>query len=62
MACRNPELAKLRAHTRDDLLAATEKDLQGIQGRVAAGKSMPRAGKLVGADQIGVAVGKVVNR
>ena len=24
VACRNPELAKLRAHTRDDLLAATE--------------------------------------
>ena len=55
VACRNPELAKLRAHTRDDLLAATEKDLQSIQSRVAAGK-------LAGADKIGVAVGKVVNR
>jgi len=55
VACRNPELAKLRAHTRDDLLAATEKDLQIIQARVAAGK-------LAGADKIGVAVGKVVNR
>ena len=55
VACRNPELAKLRAHTRDDLLAATEKDLQSIQARVAAGT-------LAGADKIGVAVGKVVNR
>ena len=55
VACRNPELAKLRVHTRDDLLAATEKDLQSIQARVAAGK-------LAGADKIGVAVGKVVNR
>ena len=55
VACRNPELAKLRVHTRDDLLAATEKDLQSIQARVAAGK-------LAGADKIGVAVGKEVNR
>ena len=55
VACRNPELAKLRVHTRDDLLAATEKDLQSIQARIAAGK-------LAGADKIGVAVGKVVNR
>ena len=62
VACRNPELAKLRTHTRASLLAATEKDLQGIQARVAAGKSTRRAGRLVGADQIGVAVGKVVNR
>ena len=62
LACRNPELAKLRSHTRTDLLAATEKDLQSIQARVAAGKSAPRAGKLAGADRIGVAVGKVVNR
>jgi len=62
VACRNPELAKLRAHTRADLLAATEKDLQSIQTRVASGKSVGRAGKLEGADKIGVAVGKVVNR
>ena len=55
VACRNPELAKLRVHTRDDLLAATESSLHSIQARVAAAK-------LVGADKIGVAVGKVVNR
>ena len=55
VACRNPALAKLRAHTRDDLLLATEKNLQKIQARV-------QAGKLAGKDKIGVAVGKVVNQ
>jgi transposase len=55
VACRNPELAKMRGHTRDDLLLATEKNLQKIKVRVDAGK-------LVGQDKIGVAVGKVVNQ
>jgi transposase len=55
VACRNPELAKLRVHTRDDLLAATERSLEKIKVRVDAGK-------LVGQDKIGVAVGKVVNQ
>ena len=55
VACRNPALAKLRAHTRDNLLLATEKNLQKIQARV-------QAGKLAGKDKIGVAVGKVVNQ
>jgi len=55
VACRNPELAKLRVHTRDDLLATTEKNLQRIKARVDAGK-------LLGKDKIGVAVGKVVNQ
>jgi transposase len=55
LACRNPELAKLRVHTRDDLLAATEKNLEQIKVRV-------EAGRLVGQDKIGVAVGKVVNQ
>jgi transposase len=54
VACRNTELAKMRAHTRDDLLAATQRSLEKIQARVDAGK-------LVGRDKIGVAVGKVVN-
>ena len=49
VACRNPELAKLLVHTRDDLLAATEKSLQKVQARV-------EAGKLTGKDKIGVAV------
>ncbi len=55
VACRNPELAKLRVHTRNDLLAATEKNLEKIKVRVDAGK-------LVGQDKIGVAIGKVVNQ
>jgi Transposase DDE domain len=55
VACRNPELARLRAHKREDLLRATEVHLAAIQARV-------EAGRLKGADRIGLAVGKVVNR
>lgn len=55
VACRNPELAKLRAHKREALLAATEKNLEPIRARVAAGK-------LAGMDVIGVRVGKVINQ
>ena len=55
IVCRNPELAKLRVHTRNDLLLATEKELAKIQARV-------ESSKLVGKDKIGVAAGKVVNR
>ncbi|RCN56828.1 IS1634 family transposase [Acidiferrobacter thiooxydans] len=55
VACRNPELAKLRAHKREDLLQATEEALRTIQTRVGAGR-------LTGQDKIGVAVGRVVNR
>ncbi len=38
MACRNPELAKLRAHKREALLAATEIKLAKIKTRVEAAK------------------------
>ena len=55
MACRNPQLAKLRAHTRDALLDATEKALEKIKTRV-------EVGKLAGQEVIGVRVGKVVNQ
>ena len=55
VACRNPQLAKLRAFKREDLLAATEKRLQAIVVRVDARR-------LTGADAIGVCVGKVVNQ
>ena len=34
LACRNPELAKLRAHKRQELLRATEQNLQKIKVRV----------------------------
>ncbi len=55
LACRNPQLAKLRAAKREALLAATEKNLRTIKERVDGGK-------LRGADAIGLRVGKVVNQ
>ena len=55
VACRNPELAKLRAHKRQALLAATVKALDQVRGMVARGR-------LRGRDTIGVRVGKVVNK
>ncbi|CAN7739961.1 IS1634 family transposase [Variovorax sp. LjRoot178] len=55
VACRNLELAKLRTHKREELLAATEANLQKIKARVDAGK-------LAGKDEIGLRVGKVVNQ
>jgi transposase len=55
VACRNPELAKLRTHKREELLAATEASLERIKARVDALK-------LVGRDEIGLRVGKVVNQ
>jgi hypothetical protein len=55
IACRNPVLAADRARTREELLAATEKLLAPLIARV-------RAGRLQGAGQIGVEVGKVITR
>ena len=55
IACRNPALAAERARKRDDLLAATATLLATIIDRVAAGR-------LSGADKIGVAVGKVIDK
>jgi hypothetical protein len=55
IACRNPVLAADRARKREDLLAATEKLLAPITARVAAGR-------LAGAGEIGVEVGKVISR
>jgi hypothetical protein len=55
IACRNPLLAAERTRKRDDLLAATDKLLAPIVARVTAGR-------LSGADKIGVAVGKVINK
>jgi transposase len=55
VACRNPQLAKLRAHKREELLGATERNLDKIKARVAAGK-------LAGQDEIGLRVGKLVNQ
>jgi hypothetical protein len=55
VACRNPFLAAERARKREDLLAATERLLRPLTGRVAAGT-------LRGADAIGLAVGKVIGK
>ncbi len=50
IACRNPVLGRKRAHKRRDLLGATLAELAKIKVRVDAGR-------LRGADKIGVAVG-----
>jgi len=55
VACRNPQLAKLRAHKREDLLCATEKNLEKVKARVDAAK-------LAGQAAIGVRVGKIINQ
>ncbi|MHB1956696.1 MAG: IS1634 family transposase [Sulfobacillus sp.] len=55
IACRNPELAKRRAHKREELLVATEQSLTKIEARV-------QAGRLKGQDEIGLRVGRVVNQ
>jgi hypothetical protein len=55
IACRNPVLAADRARTREDLLAATEKLLAPVITRV-------QAGRLQGAGEIGVEIGKVITR
>jgi transposase len=55
VACRNPQLAKLRTHKREELLAATERNLDKIRVRV-------NAGKLTAREEIGLRVGKVINQ
>ena len=55
VACRNPALAVQRTRKRDELLAATETLLAPIAVSVQAGRH-------VGADKIGIRVGKVINR
>ena len=54
IACRNPALALERARKRGDLLAATEQALAPITAAVAAGR-------LTGADKIGLKIGRVIN-
>ena len=55
ICCRNPFLAGERARKREDLLQATEKDLQKIMASV-------EAGRLAGAGDIGERVGKVIDK
>jgi hypothetical protein len=55
VCCRNPALAAERARKRAELLAATEAELAKVARQV-------ERGRLVGADKIGLRVGKVVGR
>jgi hypothetical protein len=55
IACRNPALARQRAEKRQDLIAATQVELE----KVAA---MVTAGRLKGAGAIGVRAGKVLDK
>jgi hypothetical protein len=55
VACRNPELARLRTHKREEFLCATERNLAKIKAQIDATK-------LSGRDKIGLRVGKVVNQ
>jgi hypothetical protein len=57
MVCRNPELARRRAHKREDLLVATERDLAAIRTRVQRARA-PLQGKA----EIGLKVGEVLHR
>jgi transposase len=57
VVCRNPDLAAERARTREDLLAATERDLARIQKRVERQRAPLR-----GTAAIALAVGEVFNR
>ncbi len=55
IACRNPELAKLRSHKRQALLEATTLELDKIRDRIARGT-------LTGAATIGVKLGRVLDK
>jgi hypothetical protein len=55
VACRNPDLARLRAAKRNDLIAATVAELDKVAAMVASGR-------LAGRAKIGVRVGSVVNK
>jgi hypothetical protein len=55
IACRNPLLAEERTRKRTELLAATEAALAPIIAAVGEGR-------LIGADKIGLKVGKVINK
>jgi len=55
VACRNPDLARLRAAKRNDLIAATAAELDKVAAMVASGRLYGRA-------KIGVRVGSVINK
>jgi transposase len=55
IACRNPELATLRARKRESLLTATEAELDKVRRMVASGRLRGRA-------EIGLRAGRVINK
>ena len=55
VACRNPQLALLRAHKRQSLLDATSRELETVRRMISRGT-------LKGKDAIGVRIGKVVDK
>lgn len=55
IACRNTQLAKLRAHKRRELLEATAVELQKV-------RAMVERKTLRGSDRIGLRVGRVINK
>jgi len=55
VACRNPELQKRRARKRQELIAATKRELGKVQ-------EMVRGGRLRGKAEIGLRVGRVINK
>ena len=61
VVCFNPLLAEKRAKKREDMLAATEKELAKVAAMVERGAAGGRAG-LTGSAAIGERVGRVVNK
>ena len=61
VVCYNPLLGQKRAKKREDMLVASEKELDKVVAMVARGAEGGRAG-LQGAAQIGERVGRVVNK
>jgi hypothetical protein len=57
IVCKNHALAEERRRKRNDLLDATEQDLKDVQKRIVRERKPLR-----GADEIGLAVGKVIGR
>ncbi len=55
VACRNPQLALLRATKRQSLLEATSRELEKVRGMILRGT-------IKGKDAIGVRIGKVVDK
>ena len=56
MACSNPQLAEQRRQKRQDLLAATQAELEALATSVARSAGVPEA-----AAEIGVRAGKIIN-